>query len=484
MIVKIQPANPGIKSAVLYNERKMTGEEGIRESEDPELEAIEDGHVLATRNVPQNSTLLEEFDKLDLATLKKRRSGPRLKNIAFHMSVNPSETDRKLSEKEAVAFIDEIMKGLGYAGQPYRIYEHTDILRKHYHVVSCRATQQGKKVQDSYERMKLRTLLKGLQNKYGFEVVLNEAELARKEERQQRKEAREKAIPAPIKNINKETQRKRDDFVRPFSRKRPEPVTQQLTEAYKDAMRWHFSTFEQLQSLMQRRYNIEIGIQKNETEGTVFMQGTKPSGDLLTPMIFEKELGLKLLKEIEEKTRSEKMSQRKEQRVRLEKLAMAVAENSDNYKEFLETMQKKGVWVVLSWQKDMDKPFGVTYLDRATRCAWKGSETKTDLVWLKDIAEKKGWTLEKDPIQEKIQKRNAQPARRTMTEKTDYNPSPAKPTAPAGTPILVKTDQHNKTHKRAASVGHQTMSNADVTKDKGDMVQKKEEEKNKKYIGE
>ena len=484
MIVKIQPANPGIKSAVLYNEKKMTGEEGIRESENPELEAIEDGHVLVTRNVPEDSTLLEEFDKLDLATLKKRRSGPRLKNIAFHMSVNPSETDRKLSEQEAVNFIDEIMKGLGYGDQPYRIYEHTDILRKHYHVVSCRATQQGKKVQDSYERMKLRTLLKGLQNKYGFEVVLNEAELARKEERQQKKEAAEKALPAPVKNINKETQRKRDDFVRPFSRKRPEPVTQQLTEAYKDAMRWHFSTFEQLQEIMFRRYNVEIGIQKNESEGAVHMYGIDASGKTITPPLFEKDLGLELLKEIEEKIDKEKMRNRKEQKARIEKLAKTIAQQSETYDDFLETMAKKGVWVVLSWQKETNKPFGVTYIDRATRCAWKGSETVLGLNWLNQVAEEKKWELKKDPIQMKIEKRNSHPSRRGMTEKTNYSPKPAKPAAPGGTPILVKTDQHNNTHKRAASVGHQTMSNADVTKDKGDMVQKKEEEKNKKYIGE
>ena len=102
MIPKIQPPNPNVEAAVRYNENKMDGAEGIRSTDDKSLAAIEDGHVLATRNVPDEMSLIDIFRERRLLSMKKKRSGPPLKEIAFHMSVNPSESDRPLSEKEAV----------------------------------------------------------------------------------------------------------------------------------------------------------------------------------------------------------------------------------------------------------------------------------------------------------------------------------------------------------------------------------------------
>ena len=147
MILKIQKPNPDIIAAVRYNENKMSGREGIRPSNDntEELSVIEDGHILATRNVPEDTTLADEFERLKLLSIKKRRNGPPIQNVAFHMSVNPSDSDRKLDEAETVQLIDDVMESLGYGQQPYRIYKHTDIPRQHYHVISCRAGQDGKK---------------------------------------------------------------------------------------------------------------------------------------------------------------------------------------------------------------------------------------------------------------------------------------------------------------------------------------------------
>ena len=191
MIVKIQPANPNVITAVGYNEKKMDGIAGIRDHEtEEELLGIEDGHVLATRNVPEGGTLLEEFERLMILNLKTAKRG-KVKNQAFHMSVNPSETDRELSEKDVVQFVDDVMECLGYKDQPYRIYKHTDIERMHYHVVSTRCGQDGKKINDSFERLVLRQNLKRLAPKYGFTVVLNEEEKEEERKAQSRKGAQQ-----------------------------------------------------------------------------------------------------------------------------------------------------------------------------------------------------------------------------------------------------------------------------------------------------
>ena len=105
------------------------------------------------------------------------------------------------------------------------------------------------------------------------------------------------------------------------------------------------------------------------------------------------------------------MSARKEQRKRLETLAAAAAAKAQSYEEFRAIMAKKGTYVVLSWTRT-GEPFGVTYLDRATRCAWKGSETGTDFKWLKTVVEKKGWTLTRDSQQATVEKHSRMPSRR------------------------------------------------------------------------
>ena len=444
MIGKIQPPNPNILSAVSYNEKKMDGKEGIREYElTDELKEIEDGHVLATRNVPEDSTLTEEFDKLKLLNMKKRTRGA-IKNFTFHMSVNPSDTDRELSEKEACEFIDELMTGLGYGEQPYRIYKHTDIERMHYHVVSSRAGRDGKKINDSFERLVLRAKLKELAPKYGYTVVLSEEE--KEEERRKRPVEEQQRQPVPAAPAitrdggNKKNESSREDEeeaakakepkVMPFSRKSDRSVTQQITDAFEDAMKWNFSTFEQVQALLLRRYNVLIEVEGGDSpEERIVISGTDAAGRPITPIMRDKDLGLKMMERIKEKCDNAKMSSRKEQKKRIEGLARAAAKKARSFEEFRELMFKKGPYVVLSWSRT-GEPFGVTWLDRATKCAWKGSETDVDFKWLKAVAQQKGWTFTKDKQQETIDKRAAMPSRkRRPTPPVNNAPEPPKPTA-------------------------------------------------------
>lgn len=418
MIVKIQPPNANVRSAVEYNERKMNGEEGIRDHRDESLHGIEDGHVLATRNVPDGKTLTDVMDQHMLEALKKKRSGPATRNVAFHMSINPSETDRPLSDGDAVRLADEIMEALGYAHQPYRVYKHTDIEREHYHVVSCRVDGQGRKVKDNFERLVLREALKKLAEKYGFTVVLNEDEQRRekKDNGEQQEEKTTAAIAAGTADAGPRADEKDSVQKMPgFTRKTREPVISQMQRLCRDALRWHFSTFEQFQALMLRRYNILAEIEKT-SEDRVVLAGTDSEGNVITPPVAEQDFGLKLSAIIRERIDKEKMRNRKEQRLHLEKLARAAAEASSSFREFVETMKLKGTYVVLSWT-DRGEPFGITYLDRSTRCAWKGSETATDMDWFREVAARKGWTPEKDAHQAVADRRNAMPSR--ATEFTD-----------------------------------------------------------------
>ena len=455
MIVKIQPANPNVIRAVEYNEKKMDGEAGVRDHETAEeLMGIEDGHVLATRNVPEGGTLLGEFERLKILNLKTAKRG-KVKNPAFHMSVNPSETDRKLSEQEVVQFVDDVMECLGYKDQPYRIYKHTDIERVHYHVVSSRCGQDGKKINDSFERLVLRQNLKRLAPKYGFTVVLNEEEKEEERKAQRRKGAQpepetEVVFPEPEEPKKKPAEKKpaagvdkEKKVVPPFKRDSATPLTRQIIGAFEDAITWHFSTFEQIQGLMLRRYNVLLEIERAGDGERIVASGTSADGTPITPILKESELGVEMLRRIRERCEEANMSARKEQRKRLETLAAAAAAKAQSYEEFRSIMAKKGTYVVISWTRT-GEPFGVTYLDRATRCAWKGSETGTDFKWLKTVVEKKGWTLSRDSQQATVEKHSRMPSRRArLSVRRDVaSPSSAKPNLPIRVPHVAASGPH------------------------------------------
>ena len=137
------------------------------------------------------------------------------------------------------------------------------------------------------------------------------------------------------------------------------------------------------------------------------------------------------------------MSARKEQRKRLETLAAAAAAKAQSYEEFRAIMATKGTYVVLSWTRT-GEPFGVTYLDRATRCAWKGSETGTDFKWLKTVVEKKGWTLTRDSHQATVEKHSRMPSRkaRLSVRRDVAPPSSAKPNLPIRVPHIAASGPH------------------------------------------
>lgn len=427
MVVVIEPSHPHIENTVQYNENKMDGAEGIRIIEDGIRESVEDGHVLETRNVPEGSTLEDEFEKREVKHAKSRKSGPKIKNISFHMSVNPSENDTDVSEKQAVDIIDDIMEGLGYGNAPYRIYKHTDIERKHYHVVSVRIDEDGKKIDNAFEYMRLQRILKSLSEKYGFEFKdyqdKNEEEKAKKEEE-------ETPVPIPIstnlessddtddedeKEMDEKDKKDKDEKKKPvpaFSRESPVPVLKQIAAAHDDIVaNWSFTTFEQYQALMLRRYNVIAEIEKNNTDGNLVFFGFDGK-KAITPQLYEKDDFERddMLAAIRRKCAETKMSVKKQQRARLESLAEAAAERCKDFNEFRDLMKKKGVYVVLSWTRDGDL-FGVTWIDRATRCAWKGSETKANLTWLKDTAKERGWELRQNHLEKVTWSRNNAPSR-------------------------------------------------------------------------
>ena len=141
-------SSPTMKSALEYNEKKVSNGEA---------------EVIHTANVdPDLSGFLETIKRYERRNFSS-------KELSFHMSVNPSQTDG-LSEEKVKELVADIMEGLGFANQPYAVYRHDDIERRHYHVVSIRTDSNGRKIPSRQENRRCLLLQETLSMKYGFIV--------------------------------------------------------------------------------------------------------------------------------------------------------------------------------------------------------------------------------------------------------------------------------------------------------------------------
>lgn len=150
MIARILPHRQSSLGAIEYNEQKYWS----REAE-----------LVGVRNLPSYSTyaIVKEFLRLERPQLLRSNA----KNISFHMAISPA-ADEHLTDEQALSFTDDLMQGLGYGNQPYVLYRHHDIAREHFHVVSTRAQKNGKLVNMSNDRYKLKHLKESLAEKYGY----------------------------------------------------------------------------------------------------------------------------------------------------------------------------------------------------------------------------------------------------------------------------------------------------------------------------
>lgn len=417
MIVEIEKPHGDMYAPLRYNEGKM-------ETAKAENIAGSDGsHVVATRNLPEGTTLEDEFERLRTKANKAASRRPP-KNFSFHMSVNPAGTDKVLSDAEAAELIDKIMETLGYKDQPYRIYKHTDIAREHYHVVSVRSGQDGRMISDSFERLVLRKKLRELTNEYGFEIVLNNREKAiEKKQEAADSVAEEKKAPAaegkkPVRKEKEQPVEKKRQYVPPFSRDSSEPVTEQLRKAHEDVIgQWSFTSFEQYAALMLRRYGFLV--ERQNDEGNVSVRGLYNNLGKSTPLLENIDITRRIRDDIQDTISRSDMKKKREQKERIMKLSEAAAKACTTFEQYRALMERKGVYVVVSWTKDGD-PFGVSYIDKATKCAWKGSEISRDMKWLIATAAGKGWEIKKDKY-ERLSNRMMKMPSRVQIFKTETN---------------------------------------------------------------
>lgn len=137
-----------------------------------------DGKVLLTHIVrePADGRFNVAATAEDL--LRWMPSHYRTEKPVVHVSLNPAPEDR-LDDGQLAEVAGAYMERMGWGGQPYIVFKHTDIGREHIHIVSVQVAQDGRKINDSRRNERSVAVTEELEREYG----LHPAKGRRREER-------------------------------------------------------------------------------------------------------------------------------------------------------------------------------------------------------------------------------------------------------------------------------------------------------------
>lgn len=339
MVIKIMKTFSSTKGTVDYNEKKVAAKEAT---------------IIGVKNLPDDSMLAirSAFERLE-------RRNIRSKDVSFQMSINPNPNDpkEKLTDEEAFSLAQKMMDRLGYGNQPFVVFRHNDIEREHYHVVSIRVNEMGKKIRDYKEEVAVQKAMMELQKEFHF-VIGNE-------------EKKEKIRKTPAFDKSSIPER--------FDPKKGN-VREQFRNTFEICLGYNFTTFPQFAALMNDcGYRVELT--HNEGKDQIIFQGLNAKGKPTTEIVDDKELCLGYTARIVEAMSKDKeyIKRYRENRLKLSKLALACLKLSKNENHFRAMMAKKGVGVHFT-RTATDKIFGVTFVDHNTKNIFKGSELSNDLT--------------------------------------------------------------------------------------------------------
>ncbi|MDO4225370.1 MAG: relaxase/mobilization nuclease domain-containing protein [Bergeyella zoohelcum] len=156
MIVKILSASKSF-SGVEYNDKKVENGKG---------------ELMTMKNFP--SFINEESSPQEVKDyLKSISKSNKVKKPQFHAVI--STKFQKHSKEELTNIANHFMQEMGYENQPYIAVFHNDTDNNHIHIVSTRVDKStGKKIDDSFERLKSQKALQKVMERLYPEQKLNE----------------------------------------------------------------------------------------------------------------------------------------------------------------------------------------------------------------------------------------------------------------------------------------------------------------------
>ncbi|MCS3869486.1 hypothetical protein J3D55_002402 [Chryseobacterium ginsenosidimutans] len=149
MIAKIGRSS-NLIGTLSYNNSKMEQDKG---------EILMTNKIIETADRKYSVTqLARSFEPYLLANRKTEKH-------TLHISLNPDPKD-KVSDEQYQEMAQIYMDQMGYGDQPFVVFKHTDIDRSHIHIVSVAVDENGKKISDTYEKIRSMKICRELEKKF------------------------------------------------------------------------------------------------------------------------------------------------------------------------------------------------------------------------------------------------------------------------------------------------------------------------------
>jgi hypothetical protein len=329
MIAKINSGN-NLYGALSYNQNK-----------------VDESHarVIFTSRIMENAdgnfdmhTCLQSFEPYLLAN--KRTEKP-----VLHISINPDPKD-KLSDEQLSEIAQTYMQKMGYGDQPFIVYKHEDIERRHIHIVSLRVDEDGRKIDHNFERKRSMDICRKLEQQYGL-------------------------VPADKKQCGEGLPLKKVDY-------KQGDVKHQIANVIRSVARdYHFLSLKEYKAVLSL-YNtgmeeIRGEIKGKEYRGLVYSALNEKGEKVGTPFkssLFGKSAGMDALeKRIEKSAEIIKSRKLKE---RSKKIIAAAMYTCKNRADFEKALEKQGI-AVLFRENEQGRIYGATFVDHEQKCVFNGS---------------------------------------------------------------------------------------------------------------
>ena len=265
----------------------------------------------------------------------------------LHISLNPT-LDDNLTDSQFVDLARAYMQKMGYGNQPYIVYLHEDIDRRHIHIVSTCVNENGEKIADAYEWNRSMKACRELEQMFGLKQIADK-----------RRELLEPYL-------------KKADYTRGDIKQQVSNILKSVFTSYR------FQSFGEY-SAMLSCFNIEAKQVKGEFDGkpysgiiyTMTDDNGKPICTPIKSSLIGKRFGFKGVEKRIAYNAQEFRAKRWQPKIRND-VALAMHGCRGNREEFVRLLGSKGIDVVFR-ENDAGRIYGVTFIDHHNREVYNGS---------------------------------------------------------------------------------------------------------------
>ena len=268
-----------------------------------------------------------------------------------HISLNPHPDD-VLTDTELQDIAREYLEKMGYGNQPYLIFKHEDIDRRHLHIVTVRVDGNGRSIDTRNNFYRSKQITRELERKYG----LHDAE------------RRNRRLDTPLHKVDASA----GDVKRQVGN-----TVKALNAQYR------FQTMGEYRALLSL-YNVTVeeacgNVRGREYHGLVYSvtddKGNKV-GNPFKSSLFGKSAGYEAVQK--KFTRSKQEVKDKKLADMTKRTVLSVLEGTYDKEKFVATLKGRGIDTVLRYTEE-GRIYGATFIDHRTGCVLNGSRMGKEL---------------------------------------------------------------------------------------------------------